>query len=218
MKQEHIRKICSDPKRLTDHIKQKLNARKPQDHLYRRDVSFTPAAVLFPLYFKDGEPYLLFTRRTDQVEHHKKQISLPGGRKDEGDQNLLQTALRETEEEIGLKPADVQILGQTDRFLSNTNYLITPFVGVFHYPYPLKINRAEIDYLIEVPLFYLLDDKNFEMKVVEKSDVPWVLHYYYFGEEIIWGVTGFLLSNFFSIVFELNRNIFKADEKKISSD
>ncbi|MHB2154588.1 NUDIX hydrolase [Calditrichota bacterium GD2] len=206
MTKKKIIEICSDSQRLISHIKQKLADYQTRDFLFRKDVAGVPAAVLFPLFFKDSEPYLLFTRRTDKVEHHKNQISLPGGRKDDEDADLLQTALRETEEEIGVKPKDVQVLGQTDRFLTNTYYLVTPFVGVIPYPYNFKISESEIDYLIEAPLLHLLDEKNFETKIVSKDGVNWLLHYYHYQNEVIWGVTGFLLSNFFSIVFGLDRN------------
>ena len=206
MTKKEIIEICSDPQYLIKHIKRRLADRQTREFLFRKDVKGVPAAVLFPLFFKGNEPYLLFTKRTDKVEHHKNQISLPGGRKDAEDANLLQTALRETEEEIGVKPEEVQILGQTDRFLTNTLYLVTPFVGVIPYPYDFKISEIEIDYLIEAPLLHLLDDKNFRTGTATKDGVTWLLHYYDFNGEIIWGVTGFLLSNFFSIVFELERN------------
>ena len=149
-----------------------------------------PAAVLFPLFFKDQQPYLLFTKRTDKVEHHKNQISLPGGRHDPQDRDLLQTALRETQEEIGVDPSHIEILGQTDHFLTNTHYLVTPFVGVMPYPYDFKISDDEIDYLIEAPLLHLLDERHFKTRMVTRDGVRWQLHYYHFNGEEIWGVTG----------------------------
>ena len=207
MTKEEIRTICADRILFVEHLNRKLQEHRSQTFTYRRDVKGIPAAVLFPFYFKEGQPYLLFTKRTDLVEHHKGQISLPGGRKDEQDLNLLQTALRETKEEIGLNPQDIRILGQTDRFLTNTSYFITPFVGLIPYPYEFTLSTAEIEYLIEVPFLHLLDDKNFEIKRYEKDGIHWVLHYYYFNHEVIWGVTGFLLSNLLSIVFDFDRNV-----------
>ncbi len=206
MTKQEIIQLCSNQQKLINHIKQRLAHHQPQRFLFSHKIKGIPAAVLFPLFFKENQPYLLFTKRTDKVEHHKNQISLPGGRQDAEDPNLLQTALRETEEEIGVKARHIQILGQTDLFLTNTHYLITPFVGIIPYPYPFEINADEIRYLIEVPLLHLLDEQNFQMKTVTKEGVNWILHYYFFNNEIIWGVTGFLLSNFFSIVFDLERN------------
>ncbi len=207
MTKEEIRTICADRILFVDHLSRKLQEHRSQTFTYRQDVKGIPAAVLFPFYFKEGQPYLLFTKRTDLVEHHKGQISLPGGRKDEQDPNLLQTALRETEEEIGLNPQDIRILGQTDRFLTNTSYFITPFVGLIPYPYEFTLSTSEIEYLIEVPFLHLLDDNNFEIKRYSKDGINWVLHYYYFNHEVIWGVTGFLLSNLLSIVFDFDRNV-----------
>lgn len=214
MTREEIKKICIDPGAFVRHFESRLKAHKPQTYAYRKDIEGIPAAVLFPFYFKGNVPYLLFTKRTDKVEHHKNQISLPGGRKDEDDPDLLYTALRETQEEIGLAPEAVRILGKTDRFLTNTHYLITPFVGIFKYPTTFKISEDEIDYLIEVPLLHLLDDAHYETRVSENGDQRWLLHYYRFGQEVIWGVTGFLLSNLFSIVFDLDRNKFLAKQER----
>ncbi len=212
MNLEEIRAVCSDPQRFVEHVQKKLSAHTPQTFTYRPQERGMPAAVLFPFYFKDGQPYLLFTKRTELVEHHKGQISLPGGQQDPQDADLLETALREVEEEIGLKAQDVQILGQTDRMLTNTRYCVTPFVGFFHYPYSFKISRNEIAYLIEVPFLHLLQEEHYETKIVSGQEVRWVLHYYYFNDEVIWGVTGFLLSNFLSIVFDFKRNRFLAQE------
>jgi 8-oxo-dGTP pyrophosphatase MutT (NUDIX family) len=172
------------------------------------DVSFpkrTPAvkeaAVLIPLFFKFNEAYLLFTKRTDLVAHHKGQISFPGGIYENGDINLEKTALRETEEEMGIKHKDVTILGQTDQYVTNTNFLVTPFVGHFTSPYKYRINKAEITEVIEVPLKVIMDPRNFEIRKMKGANRN--LHYYYYIDNIIWGVTGFILSNFLTIVFDL---------------
>ncbi len=207
MTEKEILDICSQPERLIEHIKQRLAKHQPKTFRFDEKIKGIPAAVLFPLFFKDQQPYLLFTKRTDKVEHHKNQISLPGGRQDPQDRDLLQTALRETHEEIGVDPSHIEILGQTDHFLTNTHYLVTPFVGVMPYPYDFKISDDEIDYLIEAPLLHLLDERHFKTRLVIKDGVRWQLHYYHFNGEEIWGVTGFLLSNFFSIVFDLPRNV-----------
>jgi len=207
MTKQEIIDICSSRQKLISHIKKRLTEHKSQDFLFSHTLKGVPAAVLFPLFFKNNVAHLLFTRRTDKVEHHKNQISLPGGRQDEEDADLLQTALRETEEELGIQPEHIQILGRTDRFLTNTHYLVTPFVGVIPYPYHFKISHDEIEYLIEVPLLHLLDESNFETRTLKREGITWLLHYYHYQDEVIWGVTGFLLSNFFSIVFDLERNV-----------
>ena len=205
---EFYRALCYSEKDLKKHIQTKLSGRKPRTYIYK-NVHSTEAAVLVPLFFKNEQAHILFTRRTDLVEHHKGQVSFPGGKRDETDTDLLTTALRESEEEVGLQAKDITILGQTDIFLTNTHYLVTPYIGFFPYPYEFKISTDEISHLIEVPLLHLLQDSHFEIKPWKKGDETWMVHFYYYKDEIIWGVTGFLLSNFLTIVFGLKRNIFE---------
>ncbi|HGY57448.1 MAG TPA: CoA pyrophosphatase [Caldithrix abyssi] len=200
--------LCHSEKDLKKHIRSKLTAHKPRRYIYK-DAPYTEAAVLIPIFFKDGQAHVLFTRRTEIVEHHKGQVSFPGGKRDETDTDLLTTALRESEEEVGLQSDDVTILGQTDVFLTNTHYLVTPYVGFFPYPYNFKISRGEIAHLIETPLLHLMQDRHFEIKPWQKGNETWMVHFYYFNDETIWGVTGFLLSNFLSVVFGLERNNFE---------
>jgi 8-oxo-dGTP pyrophosphatase MutT (NUDIX family) len=193
-----------DPAKLYDLISSKLNNHTIRTFRYA-DVPYKKAAVAIPVFFKDGAAHMLFTKRTDTVEHHKGQISFPGGMHDCGDDDLEQTALRETWEEMGIKPDDLSVLGRTDNFLTNTNFMVTPFVTSFPYPYDYKINPDEIVSILEVPVQHLLNDKIFKIKKWERDGYLWDVHFYdYFGENI-WGVTGFLLSNFLSIVFDLPR-------------
>jgi 8-oxo-dGTP pyrophosphatase MutT (NUDIX family) len=200
----HYLELCRSRIQLENHLKEKLSNHKQRTFAYT-SLNGVDAAVLIPLFFKEGEAYLLFTKRTDKVEHHKGQISFPGGRMDDTDDDLLITALRETEEEVGINPSDITVLGQTDRFLTNTHYLVTPFVGSFDYPYDYQVNYDEIDRLIEVPLSHLLHDDDFQIKPYEIKGQTWQIHYYDYDGDTIWGVTGFLLSNFLSIVFDLPR-------------
>jgi 8-oxo-dGTP pyrophosphatase MutT (NUDIX family) len=185
-------------------IKSRLANHNPTTYQYA-DVAYREAAVLIPLFFKEKIPYILFTKRTDKVEHHKGQISFPGGVKDTFDSDLQVTALRETMEEVGIEKKDITILGRTDQFLTNTNFMVTPFVGYFSYPYPYRVNSDEISQLIEVPLAHLLRPETFALKKWERNGILWDVHFYYYNDEIIWGVTGFLLSNFLAIVFGLPR-------------
>ncbi|TFG94192.1 MAG: CoA pyrophosphatase, partial [Calditrichales bacterium] len=136
---------------------------------------------------------------------HKRQVSFPGGAYEPGDDNLEKTALRETWEEMGIQPDDLTILGQTDNFLTNTYFMVTPFVAHFKHPYPFKINPDEIDAVIEVPIRHLLHPENFSMREWERDGILWNIHYYDYEDETIWGVTGFLLSNFLSIIFGVTR-------------
>src|SRR3990170_7587619 len=111
------------------------------------------AAVSLPLYHDRGETYVLFPRRTETVEHHKGQISLPGGAEDEGDAGPLETALRETEEELGVPRTLVNILGILDDvYTFVSGFVITPFVGLIPHPVSLRVNPYEIAEVLTVPL------------------------------------------------------------------
>jgi 8-oxo-dGTP pyrophosphatase MutT (NUDIX family) len=205
VKEEWI-ELFSDSQKLYRHIENILQSREQKSFIYKQSIS-RPAAVLIPLFFKNRQAHLLFTKRTSKVATHKGQISFPGGSKDDTDPDLKFTALRETEEEVGIFSYDIKVLGMTDIFLTNTDFLVTPFAGWFNYPYDFNINKDEIERLIEVPLAHLLQEEVFSIRPVERDGVKWNVHYYNFNGDIIWGVTGFLLSNFLSIVFGLNRSL-----------
>ena len=156
-----------------------------------------PAGVLIPMYKKDNEYFLVFTLRTDLVEHHKGQISFPGGAYHPGDGNLLDTALRESLEEIDLWPSDVQVVGELDDLITNSNFLVTPFVGFIPYPYTFHPNKAEVAEIIHTPLSMLLDKRYFR----QEKRLDGLPDYYYncYGY-IIWGVTARILKPFLDII------------------
>lgn len=204
--------LASNKDKLYNHIQKTLQKRKQKSFIYKSGPS-TPAAVLIPLFFKKNQAHILFTKRTHTVGTHKGQISFPGGREDNSDPDLLYTALRETREEVGIKEADINVLGKTDLFLTNTEFLVTPFVGTFNSSYKYKPNADEIEKLIEVPLVHLLDENIFRIQKLTRHGFNWKIHYYYYNDDIIWGVTGFLLSNFLSIIFGLDRDNFAEIEE-----
>lgn len=153
------------------------------------------AAVLVPLYVREKELWTLFTKRTDQVEHHKGQISFPGGGREENDEDLWRTAIRETEEEIGVPAGKVLKLGVLPRLVTVTDFAVTPYVGAIPYPMTFTPHQEEVERIIEVPLAYLLDPR-----VVEERQVKWkgqpvaTLVYHYHGVAI-WGATARILRN-----------------------
>lgn len=166
-----------------------------------RDLTHKEAAVLIPIFVCNGEYYLLFTQRTENLKYHKGQISFPGGRKDEVDPTLLATAIRESEEEIGLNPADVHIIGELDDFKTlSSSYVISPFVGTIPYPYNFKANQHEIEKIIEVPLASLLDERNWRVEVREWNGLPLTNEYFTYNGDIIWGATGRILKHFLTIL------------------
>ena len=163
----------------------------------RLSAAATPAAVLLLLYEKDGEPYILLTRRTDYVEHHKGETSFPGGAFDAEDGDLLTTALRETEEEIGVRAQDVEVLGRLDDIVTITDFLVSPFVGVLpSADYPFVANAHEVAELVEVPLRHLMDKRNLARTTQSFRDRVVPILTYSYGDHRIWGATARILKDF----------------------
>ena len=158
----------------------------------------TPAAVLIPLYQDDGDWKLLFTRRTDSVDTHAGQVSFPGGQIEDSDVSIMATALREAQEEIGLNPEDVETLGQLNPLFTVTQFLVTPVVGVIPWPYPLRTSPTEVARTFGVPIRWLADPGNLEVKEREPLVPGRSIRVYYFKEfegETIWGVTARITVN-----------------------
>jgi 8-oxo-dGTP pyrophosphatase MutT (NUDIX family) len=153
------------------------------------------AAVLLLVYALHNEPHVLFTLRTDLVETHKGQISFPGGAADPEDDDLRLTALRETCEEVGVRPEDVEIVGQLDDSPSISGFIVTPYVGFIRgqAPYPFRPSHDEVAELIEAPLSHLMDGANVteEVRQIDGRDV--VMYSYLFRGHVIWGLTARIL-------------------------
>jgi len=157
---------------------------------------FTPSAVLIPIFYKNGEPHLLLTLRTETVASHKGQISFPGGTRENGDSDLLATALRETFEEVGIRPEDIEVLGELDDLLAVTNFVVTPFVGVFPYPYDFRVSDDEIAELIEIPLSFFIDPRNRRTEEWLYRGRNATVYFYDYGKYTVWGVTARILKGF----------------------
>ncbi len=158
------------------------------------------AAVLVPLFYKDGQCHVLLTKRTYTVKTSKGQISFPGGVYEPYDKTPLDTALRETAEEIGVPPGEVEVLGELDDASTSTfGYVISPFVGIIPYPYPFKPELAEIEEILEVPISFLLDPKNFRRETWDRGDRKVPVEIYDFHGKIIWGLTCRILKDFLPI-------------------
>jgi len=160
-----------------------------------------PAAVLLPLFLRQGEYHLLFTKRTPHLTHHSGEISFPGGVCDPGDLDSADTALREAWEEVGISPSDVEILGELDDCHSIHNYLVTPVVGVFPPNYQLTVNDAEIERLIEVPLSHFAKPGVFRMEHRHWQGKLHTVYFYQHGADEIWGLTARILKNFLDVLW-----------------
>ncbi len=167
------------------------------------DETLIPSAVLIPLLKKDGEYHILFTKRSENVEYHKGEISFPGGTIDADDKDALQTALREGAEEIGLDPRDVAILGRLDDIRTRTTrFIITPFVGIIPYPYPFQVNTDEIAGLIFAPMRSLTEECSVSASAEtgQKQEVSVQWPYFCYRDNIIWGATARILKQFLELI------------------
>ncbi len=183
-----------------DEIKRILAGHEKKIILFA-DEPARPSAVLIPLYEKDGEYHVLLTKRTEDLEYHKGQICFPGGSPHDGDGGLRETALREAREEVGIRPEDVEVLGELDSTGTLTsNFLITPFVGVIPYPYEFKVNRHEIDELVEVPLSALVGEGNYWEETRSFDGVTGKASFFRYQDKVIWGATARILKQLVDLV------------------
>jgi 8-oxo-dGTP pyrophosphatase MutT (NUDIX family) len=149
----------------------------------------TPAAVLFPIVRRDEGFTVLLTQRTAHLRDHAGQVSFPGGRVEPDDHSPLATALRETEEEIGLSRQHVEILGYLPEYRTGTGFCVIPVVGVVSPPFDLRPDPFEVAEIFEVPLTFLLDERNHQRHSVHLRGA--LRHYFAmpYGDYFIWGAT-----------------------------
>jgi len=148
------------------------------------------AAVLLPLILRaEGEPHLLFTRRTDRLARHSGQVSFPGGRSEQSDLSPVETALRETFEETGIAPSFVTVAGYLDRYLTGTGFDIQPVVGLVKEGFALIPDPREVAEIFEVPLAFLCDPANRRRENREVGGRQRSFFAFSYGGHEIWGAT-----------------------------
>ncbi len=178
-------------------LRQALSRRQKRNIVAAGRVS---AAVLLPIYYKQGQYYILFTKRTEKVEEHKGQICFPGGAYEEEDGTLVNTALRECAEEIGLMADDIEVLRELDDTVTvASGYIVSAFVGLISRPHTFKVDQREVEEIIEVPISALLDKGCLreETKLIDGKAV--ISYFYHYQETIIWGATARILNQFLDI-------------------
>jgi 8-oxo-dGTP pyrophosphatase MutT (NUDIX family) len=157
------------------------------------------AAVMIPFLKSGGKWHLLFIRRTTKLhDPHSGQIAFPGGAYEPEDADLKETALREMYEEIGVRREHVQILGSLHDFVTITSYQVTPFVGTIPWPYPLKLERSEVSRAFTIPLEWLANPDNHQVRqraLPPPYDPIPVIYFEPYDGEVLWGATaGFTLA------------------------
>ena len=158
-----------------------------------------PAAVLMPIVMRPEGPTLLFTQRTADLKDHAGQISFPGGRTELSDVSPVDTALRETEEEIGLARRHVEVIGSLPEYFTGTGYRVTPVAGLIKPPFEVVPDPREVAEIFEVPLAFLMDGMNHQRRTVELPNdfgrrTFYTMPYQRF---FIWGATAGMLRNLY---------------------
>ena len=157
------------------------------------------AAVLVPLVWHDNEWHLLFTRRTDKVESHKGQVSFPGGACDEGETTPEQTALREAEEEVGINPNDVKVLGRLTNMITISRFRVTPVVGIIKWPNVFRVGEHEVARVFTIPLGWLANSSNrWQFQIQDRKRA--VIAYHPYDGELLWGATARMTVDFLNIL------------------
>ncbi|MES2300112.1 MAG: CoA pyrophosphatase [Pseudomonadota bacterium] len=159
----------------------------------------TPASVLIPLVLREGEIMMLLTQRTAHLTDHAGQISFPGGRAEDADASAIDTALRETEEEVGLHRRHIEVIGTLPDYFTGTGYRVTPVVGLVSPPFELQADPHEVAEIFEVPLAFLMDGMNHQRLSLDLPEGAgrrtfYAMPYKHF---YIWGATAGMLRNLF---------------------
>ncbi len=159
-----------------------------------------PAAVMLLIYRKDGEHCVLLNKRSMTVEHHKGEMSFPGGARDPEDADFEDTALRETDEEMGIKPSDVTILGRLDDNVTRSNFLVKVFVGTIPYPYEFKPSSHEIAEVVEIPISVLRDPTYWRWDSRIEDGERTSVRSYGYQEHLVYGATAKILDQFLDVI------------------
>ena len=174
----------------------------PRDLVAEISSDLKPAAVLIPLFEREEGLTVLLTERSAELKHHAGQIAFPGGRMEPDDADIAFTALRETEEEVGIAPDHVSIAGYLEPMPTVTGFAVTPVVGFVEARASLDIDRTEVSAVFEVPLDYLMDESNQRRGIrhYRGRELP-LIEFHYSGYRI-WGATAHMLIQFRKIVLE----------------
>jgi 8-oxo-dGTP pyrophosphatase MutT (NUDIX family) len=187
-----------------DELRRRLTQRSaPQFSVYgddgvgRTEAALTAAAVLVPIVSHGSGATVVFTKRTSHLKAHSGQVSFPGGRAEPHDPTPEFTALRETEEEIGLAMDRVEVLGRLPEYHTRTGFRVTPVVGIVAPPLELMPDPREVEEVFEVPLAFLLDPANHRRETRELQGRTVGYYAMHFGGRMIWGATAGMVVNLY---------------------
>ena len=176
----------------------------PEDLRRKMCEDLTPAGVLIPIVEHADSLSVLLTQRSADLKNHAGQVSFPGGRMESADADIAETALRETHEEIGIRPEQVDIAGYLPPMLTVTGYAITPIVGFVAPGISLTLDRSEVELTFEVPLSFLLDENNQQSSEREVRGVTVPIVEFHYAQQRIWGATANMLIEFRKILLKNN--------------
>ena len=170
-----------------------------ENRVRQRTSKLTQAAVLLPIVMRDTGPTLLLTQRTALLTYHGGHVCFPGGRLEYTDAPPIETALRETEEEVGLDRRHVEVIGTLPEYATITGYLVTPVVAIVQPPFELRADPFEVAEIFEVPLSFLMDGMNHQRRVIDFPAELGRRRFYSmpYDRFFIWGATAGMLRNLF---------------------
>ncbi|MDF1820282.1 MAG: CoA pyrophosphatase [Alcanivoracaceae bacterium] len=189
--------MASEGGPVIDQLRQRLDSYS----LRAFPVELPEAAVLMP-FTDEADPQLILTVRSATMPTHAGEVAFPGGKRDPGDANLLGTALRESQEEVGLDPDVVEVLAELSPLASRFGMKVTPFVGLVAPEVPLVAEPGEIDEIFRVPLSFFLDTRPDLSSPIDFYGKRFRIPSYYFEDKRIWGLTAFMILDLINHAFD----------------
>ena len=157
--------------------------------------NFLEASVLIPILTFKKDLEILLTKRSNSLKNHPGQIAFPGGKKDQIDSSPIETALRETQEEVGLNPKNVEIIASLPSHKTATGFVIKPYLGLINQPFSETLRQGEVDEIFTVPYEYILNEKNFSIKTRKWNGLQRSYYVVPYGPYYVWGATARILLN-----------------------
>lgn len=195
---------------MLEQLTQKLQHFHPQRTVW----TLPEAAVLIPIT-QSSSPEIIMTRRADHLNTHGGQVAFPGGKRDAEDADLAATALREAQEETGLLPAQVQLLGALSERVSLHGIKVTPYVGLIPEGLVLTPSEDELDAIFRVPLDWLLQDPRSHTDVIQAGSVTFYVPSYPFGDYTIWGLSAMMLVELLQVGFNMDIDLYRKPAGKL---